>query len=210
MMNYILSQYDKLWYAFVEHLQIVGITLIISLIIALALSFLILSSRNLANAVIQALEIMYSIPSMAVFAMLVPITGLGMDSAIIALVVYNQYILVRNIVTGITGVDPVIVEAAIGMGMTRSQLMYKIQIPLALPMVLAGIRLAVISTTGIATIASMINAGGLGDIIFDGLRTTNQYKIIAGAILSAAIIVIINGVIRGIEYIYLRKSKQII
>ncbi len=105
-----------------------------------------------------------------------------MNSAIIVLVLYNQYLLIRNIVTGIVGIDPAVIESALAMGMSRFELAYKIQIPLAAPMIIAGIRLAVISTTSIATIASTINAGGLGDIIFDGLRTSNQYKIIWGGL----------------------------
>ncbi|HLR92220.1 MAG TPA: ABC transporter permease, partial [Atopostipes sp.] len=170
MIDYIVQQSDRLFTAFVQHLQIVGITLLFSIALASVLSFLIISSRRATNIVLQFFEIFYSIPSLALFALLVPVTGLGMNSAIIVLVLYNQYLLIRNIVTGIVGIDPAVIESALAMGMSRFELAYKIQIPLAAPMIIAGIRLAVISTTSIATIASTINAGGLGDIIFDGLR----------------------------------------
>lgn len=205
MIDYIVQQSDRLFTAFVQHLQIVGITLLFSIALASVLSFLIISSRRATNIVLQFFEIFYSIPSLALFALLVPVTGLGMNSAIIVLVLYNQYLLIRNIVTGIVGIDPAVIESALAMGMSRFELAYKIQIPLAAPMIIAGIRLAVISTTSIATIASTINAGGLGDIIFDGLRTSNQYKIIWGALLSAFIALITDIVLRKIEK---RVNKQ--
>ena len=199
MIDYIVQQSDRLFTAFVQHLQIVGITLLFSIALASVLSFLIISSRRATNIVLQFFEIFYSIPSLALFALLVPVTGLGMNSAIIVLVLYNQYLLIRNIVTGIVGIDPAVIESALAMGMSRFELAYKIQIPLAAPMIIAGIRLAVISTTSIATIASTINAGGLGDIIFDGLRTSNQYKIIWGALMSAMIALITDIALRRIE-----------
>ena len=199
MIDYIVQQSDRLFTAFVQHLQIVGMTLLFSIVLASVLSFLIISSRRATNIVLQFFEIFYSIPSLALFALLVPVTGLGMNSAIIVLVLYNQYLLIRNIVTGIVGIDPAVIESALAMGMSRFELAYKIQIPLAAPMIIAGIRLAVISTTSIATIASTINAGGLGDIIFDGLRTSNQYKIIWGALMSAMIALITDIALRKIE-----------
>lgn len=208
MIDYIIQQNDRLLTAFGQHLQIVGITLLLSIVLASVLSFFIISSRRATNIVLQFFEIFYSIPSLALFALLVPITGLGMDSAIIVLVLYSQYLLIRNIVTGIVGIDPAVTESALAMGMPRFELAYKIQIPLAAPMIIAGIRLAVISTTSIATIASTINAGGLGDIIFDGLRTSNQYKIIWGALMSALIALITDIVLRSIEN-YLNKRMGV-
>jgi len=199
VIEYVTSQYNTLLTAFLEHLQIVGITLAISIVLASVLSFLIISSERATNAVLQFFEIFYSLPSMALFALLVPVTGLGMNSAIIVLVLYNQYLLIRNIVTGIVEIDPAVTESALAMGMSRFELAYKIQIPLAAPMIIAGIRLAIISTTSIATIASTINAGGLGAVIFAGLRTSNQYRIISGALLSALIALVSDLILREIE-----------
>lgn len=112
---------------------------------------------------------------------------------------YNQFLLIRNITAGLNGVDKNIIEAAVGMGMSGFQVLYKVKIPLALPLIMAGIRLAVISTIGIATIAATINAGGLGRILFDGLRTMNQYKIIWGTIFCTLIAFIADTVIKAIE-----------
>jgi osmoprotectant transport system permease protein len=128
----------------------------------------------------------YSIPSLALFALLIPVTGLGMTTAVTGLVIYNQYLLLRNFLTGLKEVDRGIVEAAVGMGMTQMQVLWKIKLPLSKKALIAGIRIALVSTVGIATIAASINAGGLGTILFDGLRTMNTAKILWGSILSAA------------------------
>lgn len=116
-----------------------------------------------------------------------------------ALVIYNQYLLLRNFLAGLDGVDPGIVEAATGMGMTHLQLLWKVQIPLAKKALIAGLRIALVSTVGIATIAASINAGGLGTILFDGLRTMNTAKILWGSLLSAVLAVGIDRLLILIE-----------
>ena len=165
MVEYFIRYHDKFINAFIEHVEIVLITLFISLILASVLSLILLKLKKISNIVLQLLGAIYSIPSLALFALLIPITGLGRLSAVIVLVIYNQFLLVRNILTGINEVDGNIVEAAIGMGMNNWQVLLKIQLPLALPLIMAGICLSVISTIGIATIAASINAGGLGTVL---------------------------------------------
>lgn len=199
MIEYFLKYHDKFLSALVEHMEIVGITLLISIILASMITVIIMRSLRLTNIVIQIFGAVYSIPSLALFALLIPVTGLGSTTAISVLVVYNQFLLIRNITAGLNGVDKNIIEAAVGMGMSGFQVLYKVKIPLALPLIMAGIRLAVISTIGIATIAATINAGGLGRILFDGLRTMNQYKIIWGTIFCTLIAFIADTVIKAIE-----------
>ena len=148
---------------------------------------------------IHAFSVLYSVPSLALFALLIPVTGLGKTTAEIVLVAYNQYLLLRNFITGLYQVDPAVIEAAEGMGMKRLQVLWRIRLPLSKKAFFTGIQLAVVSTIGIATIAAMINAGGLGTILFDGLRTLNIYKIIAGSVLSAGLALIINGVFQSVE-----------
>ena len=130
---------------------------------------------------------------------MIPVTGLGKTTAVIVLVVYNQYLLLRNFISGLYGVEPAVVEAAEGLGMRRMQVLCQIRIPLAKRALFTGIQLAVVSTIGIATIAAMINAGGLGTILFDGLRTLNVYKIVIGSILSAGLAVGINALFKVAE-----------
>lgn len=173
--------------AFAQHLELVLITLAISIVLASILTFLIMQNEKLTNAVIQVFSAIYSIPSLALFALLIPFTGLGDLTAIIVLVAYNQYLLIRNFIAGLRSVDKSIVEAGRGMGMSRFRLLREVQIPLAMPGIIAGIRLSIISTTGVATIAASINAGGLGTVLFSGMRTLNVYKILWGTILSVII-----------------------
>ena len=199
MIAYFLKYHEKFLKALEEHMQIVLITLLISILLASVITLLIMWSRKATMFVLQFLGAVYSIPSLALFALLIPVTGLGKKTAILVLVVYNQFLLVRNIVAGLNGVDKSILEAATGMGMSRAQVLCKIQMPLASPMIMAGIRLALISTIGIATIAATINAGGLGRVLFDGLRTMNQYKIIWGTIFCALIAFAADAVLKGLE-----------
>ena len=173
--------------AFFEHLEIVFVTLIISVLIASVISFLLLKSERATNITVNFFSQIYSIPSLALFALLIPVLGLGNKTAIPVLVLYNQYLLIRNFMTGMQQVDKSLLEAGTGMGMNKWQLVTKVQVPLAMPSIIAGIRLAIISTTGIATIAATINAGGLGKILLSGLRTMNTYKIAWGTILSVII-----------------------
>lgn len=141
----------------------------------------------------------YSIPSLALFAILIPVTGLGRNTAIIVLVMYNQYLLLRNFIDGLNQVDASVIEAATGMGMSRMQILVKVRIPLSLRPLFTGIHLAVVSTIGIATIAATINAGGLGSILLDGLRTLNVNKILWGSILSAGLAIIVNAGLSRLE-----------
>lgn len=131
MIAYFIKYHEKFLKALIEHMQIVGITLLISLLLASVITLLIMRSRKVTGLVLQVLGAVYSIPSLALFALLIPVTGLGRKSAILVLVVYNQFLLVRNIVAGLNGVDKSLTEAAMGMGMSRWQILYKVQIPLA-------------------------------------------------------------------------------
>jgi len=199
MINYFVKYYDKLIFALLEHLQIVFISLILSLVFAVILTFLCIYFNVLKKIMLSVTSMIYSVPSLAMFAILIPLTGLGKTTAIIVLVIYNQYLLLRNFLTGLHEVDYAIIEAATGMGMKKSQTLLFVQIPLAKKALFTGVRLALVSTIGIATIAASINAGGLGTILFDGLRTMNTSKIIWGSILSAGLAVVANYTLNYVE-----------
>lgn len=201
MIEYAINYWDKLGKALLQHLEIVVITLIISLLLASIMTILAMYSKVLTKILIYAFSVIYSIPSLALFAMLIPITGLGKVTAITVLVVYNQYLLLRNFTAGLNEVEPDVIEAATGMGMSNLQVLLKIRLPLSKKALFTGVRLAVISTIGIATIAAFINAGGLGSILFDGLRTMNVYEIIWGSILAAGLAIGVNAVLSKIEQI---------
>jgi osmoprotectant transport system permease protein len=199
MIEYAARYGDKLTEALTRHLQIVGLTLLISVAVASAVTLLVMRNERAARVTIRIFGAVYAIPSLALFALLIPVTGLGMDTAVLVLVVYNQFLLIRNFIAGLDSVDPLVVEAATGMGMTQRAILTRIRLPLAFPVMLSGIHLSVISTIGIATIAAVINAGGIGAILFDGLRTESVVKIAWGALLSAGLAISANLVLIAIE-----------
>lgn len=199
MINYFLRYHDKLLKAFMEHLEILLITLAISVLLAALLTVWAYCSPVAAKVLVGLFSMVYAIPSLALFAILVPFTGLGKVTAILVLVLYNQHLLLRNALEGLNSVDPAIVEAAAGMGMSISQILYHVRMPLAVKPILGGIRLALVSTVGIATIAASINAGGIGSILLDGLRTLNTAKILWGTLMSAGLAIVVNGMLNAIE-----------
>lgn len=199
MIEYLLKYSDKLGTALIEHLVLVSITLIISLFMAAILTLLAMRSRLISKLLVYTFSVVYSVPSLALFAILIPVTGLGKVTAIVVLVLYNQYLLLRNFIAGLNDVDASIIESAMGMGMTDTQILMKIRIPLSKRAIFTGIHLAIVSTIGIATIAASINAGGLGTILFDGLRTMNVNKIVWGSILAAGLAVSANYLLGKIE-----------
>lgn len=199
MIEYAMNYSGKLSDAILEHLEIVMIVMIISIMIASILTIIAVYSNVTSKILTHLFSVIYSIPSLALFSMLIPLTGLGKVTAIIVLVAYNQYILLRNFISGLNGVNPAIVEAASGMGMTNMQTLIKVRLPLSKRALFTGVRLSMVSTISIATIAASINAGGLGSILFDGLRTMNVYKIVWGSILSAGLAVGANFLLSKIE-----------
>ena len=205
MIDYLLQHYNGLLTALIQHLQIVGLTLFYSIILASVITLLIMGRKMISHITVTLLGAAYSIPSLALFAILIPFFGIGRNTAIVVLVLYNQFLLVRNFLAGFESIDPALIEAATGMGMPSFTVLWKIKLPLAFPVIMAGIHLAVISTIGIAVIAATINAGGIGVILFDGLRTINMIKIIWGTILAAGLAITVNLLLTGIQHLVNRK-----
>ena len=199
MMDYLTRHPDKIWGPLAQHIQLVLFTLVLSVALAAALTVLSLNRPRLSAALHALLSVVYSIPSLALFAVLIPVTGLGSTTAMIALTAYNQYLLLKSFTTGLREVDPAVVEAARGIGLTEGQILTRVQIPLAKRALFAGVRLAVVSTIGIGTIAASINAGGLGTLLFDGLRTMNTAKILWGSLLSAGLAIGVNSLLKAAE-----------
>lgn len=199
MVDFLLKYYDRILTLFLEHLMLTSLSLAIALLIALPVGLLLSRIKWIAIPLLSVLGILYSVPSLAMFAFLIPIVGLGVKPAIIALVAYSQLILVRNVMVGFQSIDAAIVEAGRGMGLSSLQLFWKIELPLALPVILGGIRIATISTIGIATIAAWINAGGLGVILFEGLYQNHTPKMIWGTIFVSLLAIISNQILLYLE-----------
>ncbi len=171
-----------------EHLSMVGISILLAIAVGIPLGILITRKPALQRPVIASANIIQTIPSLALFGFLLPAPWIGDRAgrlAILALTLYALLPLIRNTYAGIKGVDHAIVEAARGMGLTDWQLLFKVELPLAASVILAGVRVAVVISVGLATIAAAIGAGGLGELIFRGLAMVNNNVILAGAIPAA-------------------------
>lgn len=208
MIDFAINYWEKLITALIEHIEIVLLSLIIAIPIAMLITILAIFWVKVSNYFISFFSLVYSIPSLALFAILIPIMGLGKRTAIFALIIYSQYILLNNFILGIRTIDKSIIESATGIGMSKLQVFTLIQLPLAKKSFITGIRLALISITGIATVAATINAGGLGTVLFDGLRTMNNYKIIWGSILAASLVLFLNYILSKIENKVLNRTPR--
>jgi osmoprotectant transport system permease protein len=198
-MTYLVTHLPEVGELLVQHLRMTAIALGLGLMIAIPVGVLIARVRWLQGPVLAVLGVVYTIPSLSLFVLLIPLFGLGLTPAVIALVAYTQLLLVRNWLEGLLGIDPVVVEAARGMGMSYLQRFWQVELPLALPLLLAGIRLAAVSAIGIGTISAFINAGGLGELLFEGVITANPQKILAGAVTVSLLAVGINYFLRYFE-----------
>lgn len=188
--HWIATHLDDLWALTLEHITLTVIAVSVGFAISFALALLVVRWRGAYGPITAVAGIMYTIPSLALFAALVPITGLSATSALIALVSYTILILVRNVVTGIDGVPVDAREAADGMGFTRRGRLWRVDLPLASPVIVAGLRIATVTTIGLVTVSALIGQGGLGRLINEGLRTTFPTKTITGAVLSVVLAVI--------------------
>ncbi len=185
-----------------EHLWIVGVSTVLAVIIGIPLGVLITRKRSLHKPVIAVANIIQTIPSLALFGFLLPAPWIGERAerlAILALTLYALLPLIRNTYVGITSVDRAIVDAARGMGLTDWQLLYKVELPLAASVILAGIRVALVISIGLATIAAAIGAGGLGELIFRGLAMVNNSVILAGAIPAALMALLADSILGWLE-----------
>jgi osmoprotectant transport system permease protein len=188
--NYNLSDPQSIPNLFLKHLSLVGIIMLISLIIGIPLGLLVARYRRLYLPTITAAGLLYTIPSIAAFALLIPFTKLTPATAIIPLVIYNQLVLIRNTAAGINGIDPLLLEVGRAMGMKPRQLLIRVTLPLALPVIVAGIRIATVTTIGIVALASLVGQSTLGDLIFQNLAFFDPDPIAAGAILMAAFAIV--------------------
>lgn len=184
-----------------QHLEMVLAALGLAMVIAIVLILLFMRRRNWLNGLVYFFSLLYSIPSFALFVLLLPISGLGMRTAIITLTIYCEYVLLRTFITGIQGVDPTLVEVAKGLGMTHQQIFFKVQLPLALPAIFSGLQVALASTIGIATIAATINAGGLGQLLFEGLQTQQVVPLLWGTFLAVGLTLVCAAILKLIEFL---------
>ncbi|MGA7645068.1 MAG: ABC transporter permease [Terriglobales bacterium] len=188
VLRFILQNQREVLELTLEHLWLVGLSTLLAALIGIPLGIVISHRPRLDKAVLASANIIQTIPSLALFGFLLPVPWLGERAdrlAILALTLYALLPIIRNTYTGIRGVDPAVVEAGRGMGLTESQLLLQVELPLSVSVILSGVRVAVVISVGLATIASAIGAGGLGEFIFRGLAMVDDRVILAGAIPAA-------------------------
>jgi osmoprotectant transport system permease protein len=187
--QYIVQNHSEVLELTLEHLWMVAISTLLAVVVGIPLGILITRWPALNKPVLGSANIIQTVPSLALFGFLLPVPWIGARAdrlAILALTLYALLPLIRNTYAGIKGVDPSVVEAGRGMGMTDRQLLFQVELPLALSVIIAGVRVAAVISVGLATIAAAIGAGGLGEYIFRGLAMVNNQLILAGAIPAAA------------------------
>jgi osmoprotectant transport system permease protein len=198
-LDYLFGRWDRVWRLALEHLVLSGTAILIALLFAIPLGVIAARNERIATPLLGLLGAIYTIPSLAFLAMLIPTLGIGRRPAIVVLAAYAQIFLVRNIAIGLRGVDRSILEAATGLGMTAWQQFMKVRWPLALPVIIAGLRTASVTTISLATVAAWIGAGGLGTLLFEGITRDDPDRILAGAIAITALALLADAVLRFAE-----------
>lgn len=205
--EFINQQSDKLWSQTWAHIGLTMISLIIAILVAVPLGILIARKRKLAGIVLGFAGVLQTIPSIALLGVMIPFLGIGPKPAILALFLYALLPVIRNTYTGITEVNPAITDAARGMGMSKWQVLTKVELPLAFPVLMAGIRTATVINVGVATLAAYIAAGGLGEFIFGGIALNNSNMILAGAIPAALLAIVLDFLLSLLQKINLKRIR---
>jgi osmoprotectant transport system permease protein len=207
-LNFLLTHQREVATLTAEHLWLVGISMLLAIAVGVPLGILLTRRPKWKAFVLGSTNVIQTIPSLALFGLLLPLPWLGTRAdrlAIVALALYALLPVVRNTYVGIAGISPPVREAAIAMGLTSSQLLWHVELPLALPVMLAGIRVATIITIGVATIAAAIGAGGLGEFIFRGIAMVDNGVILAGAIPAAVMALAADLLLSGVERVFVRR-----
>ena len=205
--SFMQEQSGKIFSQLLAHIGLTFISLLIAVAIGVPLGIFISRKKKLSGSVLGFVGVLQTIPSIALLGFMIPLLGIGPKPAIVALFLYALLPIVRNTFTGINGVDPSVRDAAKGMGMNANQILTKVELPLALPVILAGIRTATVINVGVATLAAYVAAGGLGEFIFGGISLNNTNMILAGAIPAALLAIALDFILSKIQRINLRRLK---
>jgi len=205
-MKWLLDNWDQVLTGLYEHVIIAATSLAIAFAISLVVGILAARSDRIFRWSIALSGFLYTIPTLAFLALLIPIVGLGRLNAIICMVAFSLMILIRNIATGIREVPPDVVDAARGMGMTRAEILMRVELPLAAPVIVAGLRIAAVTVISVAVVAAYVNAGGLGTLIFNGISNDHSPKIWAGALTACALAVATDLGLASLERVLRRRA----
>lgn len=205
--QFMAEQQDKLLTQTLQHVGLTFISLLLAIAVGLPLGIFISRKRRFSGSVLGVAGVLQTIPSIALLGFMIPLLGIGAQPAIVALLIYALLPIIRNTYTGITGVDSHVTEAAKALGMSKWQVLTNVELPLAMPVILAGIRTATVINVGVATLASYIAAGGLGEFIFGGISLNNTNMILAGAIPAALLAIILDALLALLQKIDFKKMR---
>ena len=208
LIDYFITQWQQILSLTVEHIEMTAIAVGCSILIGVPLGILISYIRKLGKPVIGVANVVQAIPSMALLGLAIPLLGIGTLPAVVMVIIYSLLPIVKNTYTGITNIDPLLVEAATGIGLTKWQVLYKVKLPLALPVIMAGVRISTVTAVGLMTMAAFIGAGGLGYLVFSGIRTVNNIQILAGAIPACILALLVDFLMGLIEKLVTPISLQ--
>lgn len=206
--KYLTSNYEQILNLIGQHLYLSVFSVLIAIVIGIPLGILISREPKLSKPIIGTTNVIQAVPSLALLGFLIPFIGIGSTPAIVMVVLYSLLPIVKNTYTGLTNIDADILEAAKGIGLTKSQTMRKVQLPLAFPMIMAGIRISAVTAVGLMTIAAFVGAGGLGYLVFSGVQTVDNYMILAGAIPACILALLIDFVVGKLESSLSYTNKQ--
>ncbi|PWJ95416.1 ABC transporter permease [Oceanotoga sp. DSM 15011] len=214
LINYILINYNKILFETLQHMKLIALSLPFSILIGVPIGIFISKNSKIANITLQIAGILMTIPSLALFGIMVVIlapikAGIGTTPAVIALIIYSLMPIIRNTLIGIKSINIKIIESAKGMGMTSSQILLKIKLPLSIPIIMSGIRNAVVMGVGIATLGYFVSSGGLGYFIFAGLSRSRYEMVITGVILISFLGIMTNYLLIKLENLITSKGLKI-
>jgi osmoprotectant transport system permease protein len=197
--SWLLRNYDQVVIALGQHIAIAATALAIAFAIALPIGIVAARRERVYAAAIAIAGFLYTIPTLAFLALLIPLVGLGRTNVIIAMVAFSLVVLIRNVAAGIRGVAPDVVDAALGMGMSVRQRLLRIELPLAAPVIVAGVRVAAVTVISVTVVGAYVNAGGLGTLIFNGIANDHAPKIWSGALTACALAIAVDAAFAFLE-----------
>jgi osmoprotectant transport system permease protein len=198
-MNWFLRNWTDVVVALGEHVAIAGSALAIASVLSLVVGIAAARSQRVFDVAIGITGILYTVPTLAFLALLIPLVGLGKVNAIICMVAFSLMILIRNIAVGIREVPADVVDAARGMGMSAREILWRVELPLALPVIVAGLRIAAVTVISVTVVAAYVNAGGLGTIIFNGIAGDHTPKIVTGALAACLLAIAVDASLAAVE-----------
>jgi len=200
-LDYLRDRHQDLTSALVQHLQITLAALALAVVISFPLALVARRIPSLRGFILGSSTAIYTIPSLALFPLLVPFTGITATTVVIGLALYALTILVRSTLSGLTGVPDEVRESAIGLGYGPTRLLFRVELPLALPVMMAGLRVATVSTVALTTVGTLVSYGGLGNLIEDGVRSDFKAELLAASVLCVVLAVVLDGVIVGAQWV---------